>query len=435
MKDYTKVLKQKEKVFKKLLDNFKSQGISIIPPDTKTAFKRVEKNLGVKLSDTLGSFYEIVDGFSISWRSLLHNYWIKGANNIRFLSLIDSLDLGEGRSLSFSTINYIPPQVNLKGLKIFDTLDSSGNYVLIDFKNDETLYLYTYKHHLNKLKLNVQEYLDLVIVFFGLNLWQQYYLDDVTKLSNYYITDSRYKLFLEKIITEENTSKIQPILDKIDEGDFFKSTIDYVQLINERIDQLKQLNEFGSINKRTNYSVSLNDLMKAQEAIDTSLPKGVIDFYLQTNGLQIEWSTDNIHGAINLLPFEEIFGGEEYPKLNLDWDRTMHYPGIVLTGEEDDEYIEIANKLRPIELFEGDSGFVGFIVNDEKGLELYYSSSRGNIVKLPISFERYLELSIKLLGINGWQEYYIYGEEAMVGKDRVIDTINEVFPKFDIKNF
>ena len=176
--------------------------------------------------------------------------------------------------------------------------------------------------------------------------------------------------------------------------------------------------------------------MKIQESIEQRLPVAMIDFYLQNNGLNIEWSIgDQSYGQINILPLEEIFGGTEW-FANHDWTKINPYKNIILfTGEEEENYITIATKLRPIQIFSGTSGFVGLIINENQDFELYYSGSRGDIMKLPISIEKYLQLNIRLFGVDGWLEYYREGKEALIGGKKLVNEITAVYPDFKIEEF
>jgi hypothetical protein len=435
VKNYELELKKTLKFFKSRFKKFKSSGIAVIPADSKSALNKVEKQLGYKLSEDLRYFYEYCDGFSVTWDAIVENRLIEGSVNIRLSCLLASLELGKGRVLSLSGINSKEADLSTNQLKIFDTLDCSGNYVLIDFQNNETLYLFTFGHNLNKINLTVKQYLEYSVLFLGLNLWQQFFIDRSSDISGYYTFYDNYETFFKNIVQDENKTRVNKILEKIDNENSITPSTKFLEDLNDRINQLKQFNEFGSLKNESNNPVSLNDLMKGQEAMKVSLSELVIGFYLQTNGLKLEWEIEDIHGSISLLPFEEIFGGENCPKLNLDWDKTNHYGDTICSGEEDEDYILVASKLRPVELFEGDSGFVGFIVNDNKELELYYSHSRGELTKLPISFEKYLELSIRLLGMDGWQEYYVSREQARIGNSKLIDNIKSIFPDFQISEF
>lgn len=434
-----KELKEREKDLKTVFEKFQTDGVSFILADSANAIKKVEKKLNLKLDPALNSFYASSDGFSLRWKGILNDFCITGNTSIRPVSILNSLDVGN-YELSFSEAES-HEGIDINKLLIFNRIDLLGNYVLIQIEqNATTLYLYTYNKKINKLKLTIDEYLKKIILYFGAELWQQFYIENPSNISNFYIYDNRYTMFLERLLNHENEDyqSIANPLEDLKKNHSFSNTItlDFRDQILKNIDYLKTKKGFTLRELKVEPNASVNTLMKVQESIKQRLPSCIIDFYIQINGLNIEWSIgDKSYGQINLLPMEVVFGGTEWFRNN-DWTKINDCKNIIIcTGEEDDEYVAIASKLRPIEIFYGSSGFVGFIINENQDFELYYSSSRGNIRKLPISFEKYLQLTIRLLGIDGWLEYYRDGKDASVERNNLLDEITTVYPDFKIEEF
>jgi hypothetical protein len=434
-----KELKEREKDLKAIFEKFQSDGVSFILPDSANAMKKVEKKLNLKFDAVLSSFYLLCDGFSLNWKGVSDNFCINGNTYIRPISILDSLDVGS-YELSFSEVDN-HENIDTSKLLIFNRIDTLGNYVLLQIEQNTTiLYLYTYDKKINKLNLTIEEYLKKIVIYFGIELWQQFYIENSSSISNFYIFDNRYAMLLERLLNHESEvyqTIVNPLEDLKKNHSFSNTiTIDFRDQIGKNIDYLKTQKGFKLKTLNVEFNTSVNTIMKAQESIKQRLPPSVINFYLQLNGMRLEWNiSDKSYGQINLLPLEEVFGGTEW-FANNDWTKINDYRNIkICTGEEDTAYIAIASKVRPIELFFGSSGFVGFIVNENQDFDLYYSGSRGEITKLPISFEKYLQLSIRLMGIDGWQEHYSDRKDASITKDNLSDKIAAVFPDFKMEAF
>ncbi|WP_130733226.1 SMI1/KNR4 family protein [Flavobacterium sp. J27] len=431
-------LKEREKKLKSIFDTFQTDGITVIPPKPIAVIEKVEKTLNLKLDDALKSFYLTCDRFSFSWKGVLNGFCISGNTAIIPVSLLDSRDAGN-YEISFSEVDNIANQDTSKWF-VFHRIDTLGNYVLLQIsENVTTLFLFTYNKKINKLNLTIQSYLEKIILYYGVELWQQFYIDTPSSISNFYLYDNRYTLFLERFLNEEKETfkQIDNPLQKLVKNNSFPNVIfSFKAQLQKSIDFLKTQKGCKIKKPTIGYNASVNVIMKAQEALQQRLPEAVTSFYLQHNGLCVEWNIGNeIQGQINLLPLEEVFGGDEW-FANNDWSKTNPYKKTVIcSGEEEEEYIAIARQLRPLEIFDGSSGFVGFLINENNDFELYYSASRGDLLKLPISFEHYLQLNIKLVGIAGWLEFYRDGTEATIGDKKVMEQITMVFPDFRDETF
>ncbi|MFD1163840.1 hypothetical protein [Hwangdonia seohaensis] len=428
--------KIKEKLLKNLLTDFDSMGISIIPPDSKVAVKKLEKRILGSLNETLKEFYSQCDGYMLNWQGKLDGFKIKGQTSIRPVSILDNLSIGNNKVLSFSNLEHAP-NFSIDSLMIFDIIDNLGNYVLLRIDVDNSsLYLYTYGKKLNKMDLTIAEYLLKAEDYFGTELWQQFYIEKADNISNYYCIYKNNITFYQHLL-EPNEFKhvkdsVKNILEKFNISNI---NFNYKNAINDKLEALKKQSTFYLSEFNLGTNVSANSLMKAQESICQALPQPMIDFYAQINGLEIEWEINNISGNLNYLCLEEIYGGNEWYNEN-DWNKTNYHNAIIWIGEDpNDEFYQISRELRPLEIFSGDSSYVGFRFSDANIFEIYYAFNRDELIKLPISIEKYLHLNIRLFGLEGWQEYYRSGKHAKIGEDYLIDHINTIFPDFKIEEF
>ena len=242
-------LKEREKELKSIFENFHTDGITVIPPKAIKIIQKVEKELNVKLEPVLKSFYETCDRFSFSWKGIINNFCITGNTNIRSVLLLNSLNTGN-YELSFTEVDN-QEKIDTSKLLIFNRIDTLGNYVLIQIEQNTTLlFLYTYDKKINKLNLTIEEYLNKLVFYFGVELWQQFYIENPSKISNFYLYDNRYTLFLERLLNHEIEDYqviINPLENLKEKYSFSNSSIVYKDQIQKNIS--KRLNLEDKIRK------------------------------------------------------------------------------------------------------------------------------------------------------------------------------------------
>ncbi len=388
-------------------------GASVVPPDSNAAMKRFEKAAGVRLPPVMREFYGLCDGFSLGWRADVDHQAMRGASQIRPISALHSLEVGLGESM--------PPPPLTGDWFILDQLGATGNYVLVSFQDAGVqLYLYTYHRHCNRMSLSFEEYLERDVRWLGMELWQAHYIDKPPDISDHYVQVAGAEV-LSELLGEE-----------VGGLSFPSPSASTSRARDKCMEALTALAERGVeiTTKDLPPGCSPNAIMKAQAFFGTPLPAEVIDFYRDLNGLSVRWQSASAAGALLLLPLEVVFGGEEH-YLRTSWCTEDDHKGKVWVDDDTDEYLELAKRMRPIEFFEGSSNFVGFVLRDSV-IELYYSYSPGELFRLPIGIADYLDISVQLLGISGWVEYYLEGADARVGTSNVLESIRETFPSFDL---
>lgn len=277
-----------------------------------------------------------------------------------------------------------------------------GNMVLFSTKpNQSGLFLYTYHKHLNKLNIKIENYFEKMLEHLGEDLWQQRYIDTPSKISSFYLTE-------EKIA---NASKI-----------------DYKMLIETNRKKLKIRNK-----PKYQFGASANLLMKCQETLGIKLPDEILSFYSQTNGLELEWSKKQFSGSINLMPLDAAINGNPPSIYDYDkWTLINNHKETIGYIDSEDETFELSQKLCILESFVGDSGFTGFLINQNQ-IEFYYCIGRGDITKLNISLVDYLNIHLELLGYWCWvDEVKDKGLDEIWQGSPEYDNLTEIFPEFDL---
>lgn len=427
-----KELKDKAKQFKSILSKFKNDGLSVHPLKDNKRIKKLEKRWGMKLHPELKELYTSSSSFRIGWEGLYDDYKVHGYCTLRTLSILDSLGLGNDRFLDLSKIE--EDSINTERLYLFDSINLSGNYVLVYLgEDDPQLFLFTHGYRLHKLNLTVSEYISKLVLYLGISYWQQFYLDHPAQISNYYLWDQRYLKVLEALIPAEDYEHVLEQVGKIENENIIELPKEAIQeTLPNRLKALKKSHKIKVGELKLQKNVDPSTLMKASETLGKSLPKGMIELYAQTNGVELEWSKGKSGGSINFAPLEEVFAGEHHYRYD-DWTDTGIFKEVVWFGEEDD--LDILQRLKPLELFNGSSDFVGFLVNANGEFELYYSFGRNDLIKLPIGLDKYIELSIRLLGLYGWQEYYLKDVDSIEAGVGLMEEIHQFFPDFKEEEF
>lgn len=421
-------VKEVKKNLKANLSKFNDLGFSSFPSADKKIADKIAKNFEFKVDGHILSFYEKYTSISVHWSANNELYTLRGDISLRMSLLLHSMELGINEELDVSSFDFGP--VDHGKIRILDTLNNQDSYVLVCPEQDNVhLFLLTYGKHLNKLNLSFEQYIEKAIIYGGIHLWQQFFIDDPTEISDYFYFDDRLLAGLKAYLPE---SEYEHVLSKIgDQNERFES--DWVaKSIEDTAEQLRAAgHKIKSPNKIRN-NTTADAVMRAQEAVGAKFPTSFIQFFLNYNDLEIAWSSKGLSGELHFHGLEFAFGGESW-YVNRNWNAT-NYEQLIWFGEEDEQYLVLLKKLRPLQYFDGSSNYVGFIVGSEGELELYYIYNRdGSYVRLPLSFETYISLNIKLLGLDGWLEYYLSGQETMIGDEKLFDSILRLYPDFNFE--
>lgn len=427
-----KQIKDQGKLFKSVLSKFKNDGFSVRPMKDSKPIKKLEKRMGMKLPPEVIELYSSSKSFRIGWEGLFEDYKIRGHCTLRIFSILDSLDLGHDQFLDLSGIE--DSTVNTEKLFILDSIDHLGNYVLIHLGEDTPqLFLFTHGSQFHRLNLSVTEYIEKLIMYLGMSYWQQFYLEKPGLISEFYLFDPRYLKALEALLPAEEYSFVSEKFQDLPAPQILELPEEsIVETLTQRVKSLKENYKVRGGKVKPQKNVDASTLIKASETLGRALPPGFVQLYAQTNGLELEWSKGTAGGSIILPPLEEMFASEHHWRFR-DWSDPEIFKDILWFGEEDD--LEIFKQLKPLEQFNGSSDFVGFLVNENGDIELYYSYGRNDILKLPIGLDKYLELSFRLLGFYGWQTYYLRNLDTIDAGTEIVEEIQQFFPDFREEEF
>ncbi|MFT3794310.1 hypothetical protein [Flavobacterium sp.] len=399
--------------------NFSVELDFIDPPKTDKELAKLLKKTA--LPQELLAFYALSDGIFITTETKGLPQKMAYAFELRSADLVGNPEVGLSDDLSDLDLPY-------GNFWVIDILNTPGNYVIAhEVDGLLELQLITFSKYYNKLNLSFADYLEKSIQYLGIDLWQQFYIDDPAKISDHYIYDPLYDYFmaqgiagfpLDKIALAKKSCPLVATREKFD----FKNRLGQ---------KLKHLKEKGAV-VQTEGAVagaSAGLLIKARETLGFQLSDFVLAFYQQIDGLEIDWShPDGPTGQINLAPITVMLGGAD-GAFSQKWGGPDIHKKVIWTGEEDNLAFLKQNFL--LEKYSGDSGFTSFCIDGQDKALVNYATGRSMINRTAMTLEAYLQTHLELMGCWHWLSIVGEGKEAKVGRNRVAAEINTVFPDFD----
>lgn len=149
------------------------------------------------------------------------------------------------------------------------------------------------------------------------------------------------------------------------------------------------------------------------------LPDSFITLFSQFDGLNLEWKTSaqrgGLHGSIGIVSLGRIVG--KYSDLSRRILNPEDYFGDLWTDEEDPGHEQLKT-LRPLERWPGDSRYTALRFNRGR-IEIFLVEVRCGILKLPLTFEQYLDRLLAWLGADNWVDF-VLDEDARQGVNEPI---------------
>jgi hypothetical protein len=404
-----------------LVDSF----IRLLKADKDFSIGKTEKQIGKKIPADLVGFYSSCNGLKFIWeiihgtRRVTGHSFILSHENFFSKKLINR----NGDSLGF--YNKSTPQKVKKELEDFFVFDivQYDNYVLCkwDGHEDETkLFLYLSDGRLLLLNLSLQDYLEKMLEYGGIYLWQRHFCTDFL-LSALDIEDGCIES-LPFIFKQVDVSGLKIYLSNLPA---ILSKTDYRQGLESKI---KAFTKDKKVKVRTleiRHGAPIGYLAKAQYALGKKLPDSIWAFFYQLNGLRFDWSKGQHGGSINIYPIENMLGGaaDDFGQDNKDWLRPSDYLNILwFEGDPNEDLLKI---IRPLDVPIGTHNFVGIKPSD---FSLYFSEARNETQKLPLDFDQYLQFLMEYLGVLHWQCLFTKSKDLKIGTFKLTDYIKETFP-------
>ncbi|MCD6065306.1 MAG: hypothetical protein K0S33_132 [Bacteroidetes bacterium] len=419
MDTFTKQIEAKLKQLKK--DKRFSVELDFIdPPPDKKELDKVQKKHKQSIPAELLEFYAVCDGTQIKTETV---GWPKKMSSMLTLRMaLCIFDKATGYKDDLSTL-----KLKDENFLVIDCLDLAGNYVIAYIAEDGTLdlHLLTFNKYCNKLHLSFAGYLECSVKYLGIDLWQQFFIDDPSKISDHYIYDTMYDLFQEQNLSDFPAKKIKLAKDAC-RLSAIKSKRDYIGQLNTGLQQLKKKKATIHTKKIQFSGAPASHLMKAQESLGFSLSDAVLSFYSQIDGLEIEWDLGTISGSINLLSIEQIVGGQNSLLMGI-WGKDVVYKG---TTESDVRELKGHFLL---ERYTGDSGFTAVRFDTKHNPFISCATGRSDREETKMSWGEYLGIHVELMGLWHWLSVVTDGKEAKTGDDLIVDDIKKIFTGFDSK--
>ncbi len=434
MGDLTSLFENRRNMLEKnkyIFDSF----IIIFSPEKKFKPNLFEKKIGIKLPLVLADFYQECDGFQLIWSANIENKTVTGYSilysNSYFLS--KKVDLQQGDSAGFWKKGISQTQQDL--LEKYFILENIGysNYVLCDListPNEPQLFLYLSDNRIYKINLNFTDYIQKVIEYCGIYLWQRYFCPEY-QVSPLDLEDDCAK-YLSILIKDINTS---PFINNVLHLPQVPNSIQHRTTIESKISTFKKQTKIKELALNIPLGAPIGVLAKAQYTLNQKLPIEIANFFYQLNGLKFNWTKGKHGGSIGILPLENIIGGpiEKDGQMNKDWHQELDYFGTFWFDDEADN-AGLMKKMRPFDIPSGSSDllFVDFL--SEKQPILYYVVARDNEYRLPFSIAEYFNYLVNFMGTYDWYLLFIKGKSVKIGDFLLIDYIKSILPELTFDN-
>lgn len=281
-----------------------------------------------------------------------------------------------------------------------------GNFILIDLQepNDNPeVYLWRYPMRLFKLKLRFWEYLDKLLEYRGVYLWEKYYTENPAEASHPAIRDQFHDTF-QTIFPKAKTELPPPTPQEKVPNTFeiLASQRNYAERFDRMVEDLRKREGFKVVNYDRWTGQSITGLQKGWYATRGLLTDDMLAFYSRIRCLKLHWQLHIgpqmvAEANFMLSPFDRMIGGPppgvEY-NFRWDWDanRQMAWKNPETVG---------------MLLFS--DGYFGqtLIQLDENPAKMgLYYVDHDQPYPLTIDFKEYIELLLENRGLWRWQYFF-----------------------------
>ncbi|QHI35481.1 hypothetical protein IMCC3317_08270 [Kordia antarctica] len=393
---------------------------------SEAKIKKFQDSLDIKLSTDIKKLYRTCNGLIIDWKmhSDTSNRIIIGKSEVYELGqlLSDSSYFFSGRK-----------EVRQKIWKAenfnddFYVLDhcEDGNYTVFKIENDKAiLFWYNAYGQLKKMSLTLPEYIDQNIKFNAIQLWQEYFLEDITESPVRKIPDT-IASDLKIIDSEFNTEVFEQFNNSLIDSNFNKyqakkDRIDYFEIISEQLKSFKKDETFKKVKFKINPGVSVASLRRFHASTGIELPLELLAFYYQVNGFSLRWTTiqqeKTVNGSIQILSLEEMMGGRQLKK----WSNEVY------KGQFWDTDVDNFKSVKRFENIESTGNDVVLSI-DEDGYKLLLFDD-GDFKELNISINEYITKVLSVKGINEWHYHLLDEKDKSSMKIISREIIDKTFP-------
>jgi hypothetical protein len=313
-----------------------------------------------------------------------------------------------------------------------------GNHILIDLRepNDNPeVYLLVYPHKLFKLSIRFWEYIEQLLTFRGVFLWERYFTNNPELACHPVIRDNFQSTFQE-IFPDDYTTKLPPQTERDLAGNNFEilaSQRNYAERFDRMVDGLRKKDGMQVAQYERWPGVPINQLQKGWYSANGMLDDDMLAFYSRVGKLRLLWfykaGGQSIAEADFLLPrFDESFGGkspewEFRHRWDYDINEKMGWDAPETAG---------------MRLFsDGPYGETLIKFDEQAGKTGLYVLQEDEPFKLTVDFKEYIELLLENGGIWRWQFYLTDPAEytQLPSPARFQLNMRKLFPDADLSRY
>jgi len=377
------------------------------PPLKKDKLKSLQNKLN--LNEELISFYGKFNGLFITWFSdsvvlCLGRIYIPELETLeKYITKTEKTDLKHYSE--YLKKGYIPFDV--------DNINKYITFIKTNAKKDYELIRVDANFSETKLSITIEKYLFLAISVGGLYHWQNYISKEVLKDYEKYSYDGFYNLIVTKLKSN--------ILDEF----YFKKDLAVDTVF---VNPIFNIPNEAQINiRKENSGCSNVEIRRAEIGLKNKLPKDLIFYFYNRNGLEISWKYQSYHSNFELVQIEKIFGGNHHSR-ELLWNN--NYFKFV---EADKSFKNKFSKYYPLIIEE--SGNTVFTIENNT-IQLFFIKTDLEPVMINLTFNSFIEKLYECCGISGWQNFFTgqCSTENPLIKD-LIQGIQICFPNININDF
>ena len=208
----------------------------------------------------------------------------------------------------------------------------------------------------------------------------------------------------------------------------------------EKGEELEERNDCEEAIFAFSRKASKKDLKAAEGIIGKKLPKRLEDFFLDTNGMSIDWTL-----YLDQNPSQPIIGKTNIPSLSSflkkeveSWEGGKEISTSFWSRITKEEEISRYQQYYVLD----DIGFGNYVLlvwdNDKNVEELFLYLYRDTIYPLPIDLSEYFRLLEKTRGLYLWQQYLVKDSDFLEKKgirDQFFENMEILFPEEDLSEF
>ncbi len=409
--------------------------------------ERFEKKTGIKLSEKIADYFtwenqarislmadnaETGKSYRISAMFYDLDFLASGDEDQPFGKIQDSKYLGilYDENVDAETRNQI------ESLYIWG-YNGDGNYILIDLQEpneNPEVYLLAYPCKLFKLSLRFGEYLDHLLKFRGVYLWERYFTANPDATAHPVIRDNFHSDFRE--IFPDSTVELPRQTEFDQAGNLFEilaSQRNYAERFDRMVEELRRKEGMQVAQYERWPGVPIFQLQKGWYGANGMLDDDMLAFYSRVGKLRLLWhykvGGQSIAEADFLMPrFDETFGGKSPAwAYRHRWDYDINEK-MGWTAPETEGMRLISD---------GPYGetLVSFDKNNEK--PVLYALQEDEPFKLTVDFPEYIELLLENGGIWRWQFYLTDPAEyeLLPSPARFQLNMRRIFPNADLSKY